>query len=151
MQLFIGTAHMCDDRELVVTLVKQHWVMGRHEFAVGTTDDRCPWVLSDKGPDDSKIRRCVMGVMAHHLIVSNRSAGQGTRRPRPMNRSRAKGSNTPPAIHASEADPLRRLVRGQKAAPGLPFGGFKQSGWGRENGRIGIEAYTEIKSVAIAL
>lgn len=33
----------------------------------------------------------------------------------------------------------------------LPVGGYKQSGWGRENGRDGIEAYTEIKSVAIAL
>ncbi len=33
----------------------------------------------------------------------------------------------------------------------LPVGGFKQSGWGRENGRDGIDAYTEIKSVAIAL
>jgi phenylacetaldehyde dehydrogenase len=32
----------------------------------------------------------------------------------------------------------------------MPFGGFKQSGWGRENGRMGIEAYTEVKSVAIA-
>jgi phenylacetaldehyde dehydrogenase len=33
----------------------------------------------------------------------------------------------------------------------LPVGGYKQSGWGRENGRDGIEAYTEVKSVAIAL
>ena len=33
----------------------------------------------------------------------------------------------------------------------LPVGGYKQSGWGRENGRAGIEAYTEIKSVAVAL
>ncbi len=33
----------------------------------------------------------------------------------------------------------------------LPVGGYKQSGWGRENGREGVEAYTEVKSVAIAL
>jgi phenylacetaldehyde dehydrogenase len=33
----------------------------------------------------------------------------------------------------------------------LPVGGYKQSGWGRENGRDGVEAYTEIKSVAVAL
>jgi acyl-CoA reductase-like NAD-dependent aldehyde dehydrogenase len=35
--------------------------------------------------------------------------------------------------------------------PAMPLGGFKQSGWGRENGRNGIEAYTEIKSVTINL
>lgn len=34
---------------------------------------------------------------------------------------------------------------------GLPFGGHKQSGWGRENGREGVEEYTELKSVAISL
>lgn len=33
----------------------------------------------------------------------------------------------------------------------LPFGGYKQSGFGREGGRYGIEAYTELKTVAIAL
>ena len=33
----------------------------------------------------------------------------------------------------------------------MPFGGLKQSGWGRENGREGVEAYTELKSVAIDL
>jgi phenylacetaldehyde dehydrogenase len=33
----------------------------------------------------------------------------------------------------------------------LPFGGYKQSGFGRESGRHGIEAYTELKTVAIAL
>jgi phenylacetaldehyde dehydrogenase len=33
----------------------------------------------------------------------------------------------------------------------LPFGGFKQSGTGRENGQMGIDAYTETKTVMIAL
>jgi phenylacetaldehyde dehydrogenase len=33
----------------------------------------------------------------------------------------------------------------------LPFGGYKQSGWGREMGHAVLESYTEIKSVRIGL
>jgi phenylacetaldehyde dehydrogenase len=33
----------------------------------------------------------------------------------------------------------------------MPFGGFKQSGWGREMGREAIELYLQVKSVAIKL
>jgi len=35
--------------------------------------------------------------------------------------------------------------------PALPLGGFKASGWGRENGRAGVEAYTELKAISVAL
>jgi phenylacetaldehyde dehydrogenase len=42
-------------------------------------------------------------------------------------------------------------VNGGGLDPALPFGGFKQSGWGRENGREGIEAYTEVKAVAMQI
>lgn len=35
--------------------------------------------------------------------------------------------------------------------PALPFGGYKQSGFGREQGRQGVEAYTELKTVIIKL
>jgi len=31
----------------------------------------------------------------------------------------------------------------------MPFGGFKQSGLGREHGRVGVEMYTEVKSVCM--
>jgi phenylacetaldehyde dehydrogenase len=33
----------------------------------------------------------------------------------------------------------------------LPFGGFKQSGIGREQARQGVTAYTELKAVIIQL
>ncbi len=35
--------------------------------------------------------------------------------------------------------------------PAVPFGGYKQSGWGRERGRDGIESLTETKAVGISL
>ena len=33
----------------------------------------------------------------------------------------------------------------------LPFGGYKQSGWGREMGHDALELYTQVKSVCTAL
>jgi phenylacetaldehyde dehydrogenase len=35
--------------------------------------------------------------------------------------------------------------------PNLPFGGFKESGWGRELGQEGVEAFTELKAVTVKL
>jgi phenylacetaldehyde dehydrogenase len=35
--------------------------------------------------------------------------------------------------------------------PAIPFGGFKQSGWGREKGREVLDLYTEVKSVVMSL
>jgi len=34
---------------------------------------------------------------------------------------------------------------------GLPFGGYKQSGWGREGSRLGVDEYLQPKSVIVAL
>jgi len=42
-------------------------------------------------------------------------------------------------------------INGGSLDNAVPSGGFKHSGWGRENGREGVEAYTETKSVVIAL
>jgi phenylacetaldehyde dehydrogenase len=35
--------------------------------------------------------------------------------------------------------------------PAVPFGGYKQSGWGRERGRDGVESMMETKAVGITL
>jgi phenylacetaldehyde dehydrogenase len=35
--------------------------------------------------------------------------------------------------------------------PNIPFGGYKQSGWGREFGREGLDLYLETKAVTVAL
>ena len=58
------------------------------------------------------------------------------------------------AMHKMAAKIKAGMVWGNTnsaADTSLPFGGFKQSGFGRESGRYGIEAYTELKTVAIAL
>ena len=44
-----------------------------------------------------------------------------------------------------------RVNTGSGMDANMPFGGFKSSGWGYENGREGIEAYTSLKSVAVKL
>jgi acyl-CoA reductase-like NAD-dependent aldehyde dehydrogenase len=35
--------------------------------------------------------------------------------------------------------------------PEMPIGGFKQSGWGREAGMLGVEEYTQVKSVHVEI
>ncbi|TWP54090.1 aldehyde dehydrogenase [Lentzea tibetensis] len=42
-------------------------------------------------------------------------------------------------------------VNGYQLEPHLPFGGFKQSGLGREGGQSAYEAYTELKTVMMPL
>jgi len=66
------------------------------------------------------------------------------------------------SIYTQNISTAHRLARRLKAGtiringsggvdPALPLGGFKASGWGRENGKAGIEAYTELKAVSVAL
>lgn len=44
-----------------------------------------------------------------------------------------------------------RINGGVNLDPNLPFGGAKKSGWGREYGRVGVEAFMEAKTVSVAL
>lgn len=43
------------------------------------------------------------------------------------------------------------FINGGGLDPAVPFGGYKQSGWGRENGKDGVELFTEVKGVSIKL
>jgi aldehyde dehydrogenase (NAD+) len=61
-------------------------------------------------------------------------------------------------IQSGDPERIRRVARqlrsgmvqvnGKSRAPGSPFGGYKQSGLGREGGVFGIEDFLEIKSVS---
>jgi aldehyde dehydrogenase (NAD+) len=64
-------------------------------------------------------------------------------------------------IQSGDPERIRRVARqlrsgmvqvnGQSRAPGSPFGGYKQSGMGRDMGRTALDAYLETKSVFINL
>ena len=63
------------------------------------------------------------------------------------------------AVFSNDAERAYRVIRGVRAGtmsqnifrfdPTLPFGGFKDSGIGREGGAYGLEGYTELKSVLL--
>ncbi len=42
-------------------------------------------------------------------------------------------------------------INGSGLDHAVPFGGYKQSGWGRENGKDGVELFTEVKAVSVNL
>ncbi len=61
-------------------------------------------------------------------------------------------------IQSGDPERIRRVARqlrsgmvqvnGKSRAPGSPFGGYKQSGLGREGGAFGIEDFLEVKAVS---
>ncbi|HEY4927902.1 MAG TPA: aldehyde dehydrogenase family protein [Acidimicrobiales bacterium] len=74
----------------------------------------------------------------------------------------AKANDTPYGlaayVHTADPDRLERLVSGIESGvvvtngfgnltPGTPFGGVKQSGFGREGGRAGLEEMVQLKTV----
>lgn len=63
-------------------------------------------------------------------------------------------------IISNDIDKVNYLIQGIRSGvvwvncygvfnPAIPFGGFKQSGFGREMGEYGLQAYTEVKAVVV--
>jgi phenylacetaldehyde dehydrogenase len=115
-----------------------------------------PTVLVNTRPDMKVVREEIFGPVLSTLLFDDDSLEQLA----------VRGNDTEYGLSASiwtrdlrtAHQMVRRLhagnVRVNAAAAldfAMPFGGYKQSGWGRENGREGVEAYTELKSVAIDL
>lgn len=115
-----------------------------------------PTVLVNTRPDMKVVREEIFGPVLSTQLFDEDSLDQLA----------ARGNDTEYGLSASiwtrdlrtAHQMVRRLhagnVRVNAAAAldfAMPFGGYKQSGWGRENGREGVEAYTELKSVAIDL
>lgn len=115
-----------------------------------------PTVLVNTRPDMKVVREEIFGPVLSTQLFDDDSLEQLA----------ARGNDTDYGLSASiwtrdlrtAHQMVRRLYAGNvrvNAAAALdfamPFGGYKQSGWGRENGREGVEAYTELKSVAIDL
>ena len=113
-----------------------------------------PTVIVDVKPDMRIVREEIFGP----VVVAQRFDD--------LNEVAAWANDTPYGLAASiwsnDLRAVQRLVPKIKAGTvwvnchamidaGMPFGGYKQSGIGREQGRAGIEMYTELKSVCMAV
>ncbi len=113
-----------------------------------------PTILANVRPDMRVVREEIFGP----VVVAQRFED--------LDEIAALANDTPYGLAASiwsrDVSAVHRLVPKIRAGtvwvnchnfvdPAMPFGGFKQSGFGRESGRAVFEMYTELKSVCIAI
>jgi phenylacetaldehyde dehydrogenase len=115
-----------------------------------------PTVLAKTDPQMSVVREEIFGP-----VLCAMSFGEDD-----LERIVSEANNTPYGLAASvwtrdisTAHKVARRIRAGRVGVNnhgftdvsLPTGGFKQSGWGRENGLEGLYQYTEVKSVVMTL
>ncbi len=116
-----------------------------------------PTVLVDTNPQMRVVREEIFGP----VLVAQRFSGEDD-----LTRLAATANDTEYGLFAGiwsadigQALRLARRIRAGSVSvnahmvnePALPFGGFGQSGWGRERGREVLQLYTELQSVAVKL